>query len=215
MTAEQRGKFIVFEGNDGAGKSTQARRLAEYLKEQGLDVILTRQPGGIPETELFRSLALDDRFREDGTTQLLFFAADRREHLKRQIVPALGRGTIVICDRFSLSTIVYQHYDRGISFEDVRYIDRVARSNIGGIKEVQPDLVIVIDASPEVTMRRKSGEQESHFDRDGLEKQKRRREAYLTLAKRYGWRVVNAEQEKDKVFRDVVKILDEEGVLSK
>lgn len=214
MTAE-RGKFVVFEGNDGVGKSTLLRSLVQYLSEKGIDAVFTREPGGIRETEIYRELALSLDIQNDGVSQLLLFCVDRRVHNRLLIIPALWAGKLVVCDRYSGSTFVYQHYGQGVPFEDVKYLDRIARTNIGGVRETKPDLVILLDASPEVTMCRKDGQEESHFDRDDLEKQRRRRQAYLALAKRNRWRVVDAEQEPGKVFRDVQKILDEEGILSR
>ncbi len=214
MTVE-RGKFVVFEGNDGVGKSTLLRSLAQHLSEKGIDAVFTRQPGGIRETEIYRELALSPDVQNDGVSQLLIFSIDRRMHNRLLIIPALLAGKLVICDRYSGSTFVYQHYGQGVPFEDVKYLDRLARTGIGGIREIKPDLIVLLDASPEITMRRKGGQEESHFDRDNLEKQKGRRRAYLTLAKKNRWKFVDAEQEPDKVFRDVQKILDEEGILTR
>lgn len=214
MTAE-RGKFIVFEGNDGVGKSTLLKFLAQCFSERGIDAVFTREPGGIRETEIYRELALSPDIQNEGVSQLLLFCVDRRMHNRLLIIPALFAGKLVVCDRYSGSTFVYQHYGQGVPFEDVRRLDRMARTGIGGVREIKPDLVVLLDASPEVTMLRKGGQEETHFDRDGLEKQNRRRQAYLALAKRYRWRVVDAEQPPDKVFKDVREVLDEEGILSK
>lgn len=217
MTAEW-GKFVVVEGNDGVGKSTLIDSLAAVLAARGIEVVVTREPGGMPETEIYRQLALSPDIKDDGISQLLLFCIDRRVHNRLMIIPAVGVGKLVLCDRYSGSTFVYQHYGLGVPFEDVKYADRMARTNINGVREVKPDLIILLDARPEVTMARKSGQEETHFDKDGLEKQRRRREAYLILAKRdrrCGCRIINAEQEKDEVFRDVIKILDEEGILSR
>lgn len=170
----------------------------------------------MPETEIYRKLALSPNIKDDGISQLLLFCIDRRMHNCLLIIPAVKAGRLVICDRYSGSTFVYQHYDGSVSFEDVKYLDRLARVGIDGVREIKPDLVILLDANPEVTMGRMGGQEgHSHFDKDGLDKQERRRRAYLTLAKKYRWRVVNAEQEQDKVFADVQKILDEEGILTR
>lgn len=136
------GLFVSFEGIDGSGKSTQARLLAESLRAQGREVVLTREPGGSPGAEEIRRLVLTgDRARWSPETEILLFTAARRDHLERTIRPALDRGAVVITDRFADSTRLYQGTTRG----DLRaLVDRLHAMMIG----VEPDLTVVIDMDP-------------------------------------------------------------------
>ncbi|NNF89961.1 MAG: dTMP kinase, partial [Boseongicola sp.] len=137
------GRFITFEGIDGSGKSTQARRLAERLEARGLEVVLTREPGGSPGAEEIRRLLVEgDPDRWSAETEILLFTAARRDHLERTILPALARGAIVVSDRFADSTRIYQGATRG----DLRaLVDRLHAEVIGR----EPDLTFIIDMPPE------------------------------------------------------------------
>ncbi len=142
MESEAQGLFISFEGIDGSGKSTQARRLAEQLRQTGREVVLTREPGGSPGAEEIRRLVLTgDRARWSPETEILLFTAARRDHLERTIRPALARGAVVVTDRFADSTRLYQGTTRG----DLRaLVDRLHALMIG----LEPDLTVVIDMDP-------------------------------------------------------------------
>jgi dTMP kinase len=148
MGSEARGLFISFEGIDGSGKSTQARRLAEWLRGMGREVVLTREPGGSPGGEEIRRLVLTgDRGRWSPETEILLFTASRRDHLEKTIRPALARGAIVVTDRFADSTRLYQGATRG----DLRgVVDKLHDLVIG----TEPDLTVVIDMPPETALGR-------------------------------------------------------------
>ena len=148
MGSEAQGLFISFEGIDGSGKSTQARRLAERLKEMGREVVLTREPGGSPGGEEIRRLVLTgDRGRWSPETEILLFTASRRDHLEKTIRPALARGAIVVTDRFADSTRLYQGATRG----DLRgVVDKLHDLVIG----TEPDLTVVINMPPETALGR-------------------------------------------------------------
>jgi dTMP kinase len=143
------GKFISFEGGEGAGKSTQTRLLADSLKERGIDVVLTREPGGSPGAEEIRKLLVEgEPERWNPLTETLLFLAARSDHVARLIGPTLEKGSWVVCDRFSASTLVYQGIARGVGIETVRALQEA----IPGM--VYPDLTIVLDIDPEIGLQR-------------------------------------------------------------
>lgn len=138
-----RGRFIAFEGGEGAGKSTQARLLADTLRERGLDVVLTREPGGTAGAEAIRRLLLDPAGPGwEPEAEALLFAAARSDHVSRLIRPALERGAWVICDRFIDSTRAYQGGGGGLSDEAILALHRV------GSRGLLPDLTILLEAAP-------------------------------------------------------------------
>ena len=142
------GFFLSFEGVDGSGKSTQARMLAETLRGRGHEVVLTREPGGSPGAEEIRRLVLEgEPDRWSAETEILLFTAARRDHLEKTIRPALGRGAVVICDRFADSTRIFQGITRGDLTETV---DRLHGLMIG----TEPDLTLLIDIDPEIGLSR-------------------------------------------------------------
>lgn len=172
------GHFLSFEGIDGSGKSTQARLLAEGLRELGMTVVLTREPGGSPGAEQIRRLVLEghaDRWSTE--TELLLFTAARRDHLEKTIRPALARGDMVICDRFADSTRIYQGLTRGDLRETV---DRLHDLVIG----VEPDLTFLIDIDPAEGLARATARAgaEMRFEEMGLGVQQRARAGFLNLA---------------------------------
>lgn len=180
------GRFITFEGIDGSGKSTQSRSFADLLRGQGVDVILSREPGGSAGAEQIRELVLTgDPDRWSAETELLLFTAARRDHLEKTIEPALTAGRTVICDRFADSTRVYQGATRG----DLRAkVDALHSLMIGR----EPDLTIIIDMDPGIALERglarKSGE--DRFEDFGLGFQETLRHGFLSLAKSYPDRCV-------------------------
>jgi len=155
LSQARAGLFVSFEGIDGSGKSTQARRLAEALRARGREVVLTREPGGSPGAEEIRRLVLEgDPDRWSAETEILLFTAARRDHLERTIRPALDAGQVVICDRFADSTRVYQGVSRG----DLRgMVDRLHAEMIGR----DPDLTILIDMDPGKGLSRALGRQDT------------------------------------------------------
>lgn len=170
--------FISFEGVDGSGKSTQARLLAEALRAEGQDVLLTREPGGSPGAEEIRHLLVEGGSeRWSPETELLLFTAARRDHLERTIAPALARGATVISDRFADSTRVYQ----GAARADLRdTVDALHRLMIG----IEPDLTFVIDIDPEISLARGNARMsaEDRFETMGLGFQMELREGFRALA---------------------------------
>lgn len=201
-----KGLLISFEGIDGSGKSTQARMLADHLRDKGRDVVLTREPGGSPGAEEIRALVLQgapDRWSAE--TEILLFTAARRDHLERTIQPALAAGKVVICDRFADSTRMYQGLSRG----DLRKtVDDLHALMIG----VEPDLTILIDMDPAKGLSRALSRQtaEERFEDFGEELQTKMRAGFLALAKEFSerFRVIDGGRSVEDVSVDVVNIFD-------
>jgi len=201
-----KGLFISFEGIDGSGKSTQARLLADHLRDAGRDVILTREPGGSPGAEEIRALVLQgDPDRWSAETEILLFTAARRDHLERTIRPALAAGKVVICDRFADSTRMYQGLSRG----DLRgVVDRLHDLMIG----VEPDLTILIDMDPTEGLSRALSRKgaEERFEDFGEDLQKAMRAGFLALADEFAdrFRVLDGARAVEAVAADVRAVAD-------
>lgn len=201
------GPFISFEGIDGSGKSTQARLLAETLRDRGRDVVLTREPGGSPGAEDIRRLVLEgDPDRWSAETELLLFTAARRDHLERTIQPALDAGQVVICDRFADSTRMYQGLSRG----DLRAsVDQLHSLMIGR----EPDLTILIDMDPDMGLHRalSRGTGEERFESFGAALQEQMRAGFLDLAREFADRfvVIDGNRPVEEVAADVEAIVTE------
>lgn len=147
----KQGKFIVLEGVEGAGKTSQCKRLAAALEAKGIDAVLTREPGGVPLAERLRALILDTEYTPDALTELYMYMAARREHLNKIILPALAAGKTVICDRFTYSTVAYQGYGRGVDIEFIRAL------NAETVKAAKVDIALFLDVPPAVGFARKGG----------------------------------------------------------
>ncbi|MCS7208472.1 MAG: dTMP kinase [Fimbriimonadales bacterium] len=167
-------RFITFEGIEGAGKTTLASHLAQWLQTQGIPVLLTREPGGSPMGESLRPLLLHQTI--DPYTELFLFLADRREHTLRVIRPALHSGTWVLCDRYADSTLVYQGYGRGLDIALIRQLNAIATNGL------TPDLTVLIDLPVEVALARANTP--NRFEAEGLAFHQRIREGYLQEAAR-------------------------------
>lgn len=200
------GRFITFEGIDGSGKSTQSKRLAAVLEADGVDVVLTREPGGSAGAEEIRRLLVEgDPDRWSGETEILLFTAARRDHLEKTIEPALAAGKTVISDRFADSTRVYQGAARGALRQTV---DELHALMIGR----EPDLTFVIDMDPEIALARglarSSGE--DRFEDLGLAFQKKLREGFLNLVSEYPDRchLIDGNHDADAVAEQVRTVLN-------
>jgi dTMP kinase len=199
------GRFIVFEGPEGSGKSTQAGRLAEWLRG-GVETILTREPGGTPLGERIRDLLLaQDAYAMLPEAEALLYAAARAQHVGEVVRPALQRSATVVCDRFVDSSIAYQAGGRGLPLADILAIQRLA------VGDVRPDLRLLLDAPVAVGLRRRfaageAGGEINRFDRADIDFHERVRQAYLRLAKHdpQQWVVIDAAQPADAVFEEVV-----------
>ncbi len=199
------GLFISFEGIDGSGKSTQARMLADSLRQEGRKVTLTREPGGSTGAEEIRRLVLEgDPDRWSAETEILLFTAARRDHLEKTIRPALARGEIVITDRFADSTRIYQGITRG----DLRKtVDALHDLMIG----VEPDLTILIDIDPATGLSRARAREgtELRFEDMGLATQVAMRAGFHALAAdNPRFRLIDGGRPPTAVARDVRGCVD-------
>ena len=175
------GTFITFEGIDGSGKSTHLRLLAQFLQSSGLDVVLTREPGGTPVGNRLRAALLDAREEVDPLTELLVFAADRAQHVRRVLRPAIEAGRVVISDRYADATVAYQGAGRGFAPELISEIIELATEGL------KPDLTLLFDLSVTEsnvrTRRRTNGAQAGdRLDAETAEFHTRVRDAYLRIA---------------------------------
>jgi dTMP kinase len=176
------GHFITFEGGEGAGKSTQVRHLAEALRQDRHDVVLTREPGGSAAAERMRAILLDPVLALDAMTQLMLFSAARRDHWIKTIAPALARGAIVICDRFYDSTFAYQGAAGGVGKSEMQQLTRFA------LGDATPDLTIILDIEPSkglarAAARRGTAVSDSFEGRD-IDFHRKIRDALLQIAAR-------------------------------
>lgn len=177
--ASPRGRFVTFEGGEGAGKSSQVTRLAEHLRGRGLDVVVTREPGGSPGAECVRHVLLEGAAEAFGPlAEACLFAAARADHVDRTIRPALDAGRWVISDRFYDSTRVYQ--GGGVAPEMVRLLEQVA------VDGTRPDLTILLDVPAEIGLARAGARRgegvADRFEKEDLAIHERRRLAFLKLA---------------------------------
>jgi dTMP kinase len=167
-----RAPLITFEGVEGAGKTTLAQHLADWLRAQGVSVRLTREPGGSPLGEHLRPLLLHEPL--DAWAELFLFLADRRQHTLQVILPALEQGAWVLCDRYADSTLVYQGYGRGLDIALIRRLNALATGDL------TPDLTMLIDLPVEDALARANAP--NRFEAETLAFHTRIREGYLQLA---------------------------------
>ncbi|MGI8897167.1 MAG: dTMP kinase [Pyrinomonadaceae bacterium] len=210
------GTFITFEGIDGSGKSTQLRLLANFLRSQSGVVVVTREPGGTPVGLRLRAALLDTQEQVDPLTELLVFAADRAQHVRRVLRPALEAGQIVLSDRYADATKAYQGAGRGFSAELISEIVQLATEGL------IPDLTLLFDLSVTKssarTRRRSEGKQKGdRLDSEDAEFHTRVREAYLGLAAKEPerFRIVttngSVEETHERVKEIVVPFLEARG----
>ncbi|MEJ7619477.1 MAG: dTMP kinase [Aquificaceae bacterium] len=192
--------LITFEGIDGSGKSTQAKRLYEYLKARGYKVSLYRDPGSTPLAEKIRELLLS--FEMDQTTELLLFESARSSLVWERIFPDLKEGKIVILDRFIDSTTAYQGYGREINLGTVSILNHIA------IRGRKPDITFLLNVPLEVALERIKGKKTRFEDRDYLRKV---RDAYILIANQERERIVLLDGNRgvERVFEDILRVLRE------
>ncbi len=209
--ADANGLFVSFEGGEGAGKSTQIRRLAERLRERGHDVLVTREPGGSPGAEAARHVLLSGAAETFGTRmEAILFAAARNDHVEEVIRPALARGTIVLCDRFMDSSRVYQGVTGNLESDYIEALQRIA------VNGVVPDCTLILDIPAEVGLgraRRRASAVAApdRFEKEEMQTHEKRREAFLDIAAREPDRchVIDAQRPEDDIAAEIAGIVDQ------
>ena len=197
----KKGKFIVFEGIDGCGKTTQLELVADYLETRGIEVIRTREPGGDEIAEKIRRIILDpDNTKLCSKSEVLLYLASRAQHVFTLIKPAVESGKTVLCDRFDLATFAYQGYGRGFEVERLKEFNKFAADSIS------PDLTLIFDISVEEARSRmeRSGKTADRMEQSAKDFFQRVRHGFLDLSKESkGSVVVDASYDLDKVFEVV------------
>ena len=208
---KRNGKFITFEGCDGCGKSTQLSLLIDYLKENGVPHIFTREPGGGKISEAIRGILLSGKNTEmSDECEALLYAAARAQHIKDRVEPALQEGKLVVCDRYVDSSFAYQAYARGLGMEFVEKINAFA------LEGFLPDVTVFFDLSPKEAFARKKGaDEDDRMELAGLAFHERVYEGYLALAKKYPDRfvVINARKSIEEIASEVLAVLKEKGCI--
>jgi len=201
--------FVTFEGGEGSGKSTQVRLSAERLRRLGRDVVATREPGGTRVGETLREILLNaENSGLDSVTEWLLLEADRRQHVREILRPALARGAFVLCDRYSDATEAYQQHGRGLDAVAVRLVDSIARDGL------VPDLTLLYDVdavSGLARARARDGGVSGRFEAVELAFHERVREAYLAIATREPERVrvIRSDAPREEIFERTWRILSE------
>lgn len=206
-----RGKFITFEGCDGCGKSTQLKMLSEYLTENSVAHVFTREPGGGKISEAIREILLNGKNAEmTDECEALLYAAARMQHLADRVEPALAQGKLVVCDRYVDSSLAYQAYARGLG------VDFIGRINAKALEKYPPDVTVFIDLTPEDAFKRKHGADENdRLEQAGMAFHKRVYDGYKALEKAYPERIVavDGKQTPQEIFAQVLRILKERNCL--
>ena len=210
-----RGALLTFEGVEGSGKSTQAKRLVAWLAARGLDVLSSCEPGGTAIGDQIRATLLDPANRDmDGRTELFLYLASRNQLVREKVLPAIERGRVVVLDRYAESSVAYQGGGRELGFQVVSRLNKIATAAL------RPDLTILVDVPVEVGRSRKNGANLDRMERERVDFHERVRESYLRLARRAPKRVrlVDGTLPVDKLEMEirclVEVVLTRKGILS-
>jgi dTMP kinase len=211
-------RFITFEGGDGTGKSTQIKALERHLAARGRSFVATREPGGTPLGKLIRQALLEVGEQPIGSpTELFLYLADRAQHVQDVILPALENAKIVLCDRYTDSTLAYQGYGRGIDLKVLRELNRIAD------RGVKPDLTILFDCPVEIGLSRigrrlaeegGGADREDRFEREKAEFHEKVRTGFLELARAEPerFRIIDASRSVGDVTQEIKNLIDRELV---
>ncbi|MDD4569533.1 MAG: dTMP kinase [Tepidanaerobacteraceae bacterium] len=204
-----KGKFITIEGPDGAGKTTQVKKISDYLRCKNIEVLVTREPGGTALGEKLREMLLTLEGESPvPEAEALIYAASRAQLLNKVISPALKRGCIVLCDRFVDSSLAYQGWARGLGIKEL--------ININGwfLKDCWPDITLILDIDPCQSLKRLQGKKD-RLEREALEFHKRVREGFLKVQNLYPDRVktVDASLNPEEVFQKILFEIKKSGII--
>ena len=208
---ERKGKFITFEGCDGCGKSTQLKMFSEYLTENSIPHVFTREPGGGKISEGIREILLNGKNMEmTDECEALLYAAARVQHLHDRVQPALNEGKLVICDRYVDSSFAYQACARGLGE------DFIGKINAFALEHYKPDVTVFIDLTPEEAFLRKKGADENdRLEKAGLAFHKKVYEGYKRLAENEPDRIVsvNGRNTPEGIFEEILSALKNKNIL--
>jgi dTMP kinase len=197
--------FITFEGVEGSGKTTHIRAAAEYLQHRGYECVITREPGATKIGAKIRDILLDPaNKRLNSNAELLLYLADRVQHIEEIILPALSAGKIVLCDRFTDSTLAYQGYARGMNINLIRNLHESA------LPQLKPDMTILADLSPEIGLQRKFQDKvETRFELETLPFHQKVRQGYLHLAalEPDRFRIIDASKPEPEVRQEIIRVI--------
>ena len=211
-----KGKFIVLEGIDGCGKTTQINELSKWLPKSGLidknaTLIKTREPGGSILGREIRDMILNTNKSNSPSilTELLLYSADRAEHISKIILPALQNGDWIISDRFSGSTLAYQGYGREISIDIIKKLENIVCQNI------KPDLTIFLEISPEESILRRKNKVADRIESEGLDFLKKVNHGFKLIALENNWEIIKASEDLTSIAEQIQKLLINKFSLNK
>lgn len=202
------GKFIVFEGPDRGGKSTQAAILKEHFESLGREVVLTREPGGGPVAEAIRDILLSPANTVTPRAELMLYCAARAQHTQEKIVPALAEGKIVLCERYTMSTCAYQGYGRNLDMNIINELNNIAT---GGL---EPDLTLVFLMSDEKFAERGINLSSDRIELETAAFRERMRNGYKELIKTTpSAELINADRTIEEIKQDVITFVKKHGII--
>ncbi len=203
-----KGKFIVLEGPDRCGKSTQAKLLYNYLLERGCDAVLTREPGGTPTAERIRQIVLEPGLDVRPVAELLLYEASRAQHTQEKIIPALQAGKIVICERYTMSTCAYQGYARGLDLKLIETVNHIATTGL------KPDLTLVFLMSDKYFSSRGEYLFSDRLEREDMEFRQNMRHGYKKLAEQTeNAYLIDADADVDAIRARVAELVEKHHIL--
>jgi dTMP kinase len=205
-----KGIFITFEGPEGSGKSTQAKLLSEYVSELGIDVVRTREPGGVSIAEQLREMLLNPDNMIYPRAELLLYAAGRAQHTEELIQPALNAGKCVICERYVYASVAYQGYGRGLDIDLIKELNKVAT---GGIA---PDVTIILDIDVKEGLKRveRSDRVLDRLEQENISFHEKVRNGYLELARENpDIVVINTMDSQENILNKIISILKDKKLI--
>jgi dTMP kinase len=203
-----KGKFIVLEGPDRCGKSTQAKMLLNALIAGGKDVVLTREPGGTPTAEEIRQIVLEPKLDVRPMAELLLYEASRAQHTQEKILPALEAGKIVVCERYTMSTCAYQGYGRGIDLNIINTLNKIATLGL------VPDLTLVFLMSDKYFTQRGEYLYSDRLEQEDISFRQKMRQGYLEMVKQTPHaHLIDADKHASEIQQEVLHILREYHII--